>query len=184
MLNIREGNLEGDKNKLDNAVVVDSSESQETPLFLRDMKALIEQTPISSDDVGERCFSLLGGRVVFGLLFAELSDSFLVGLASTLVSDGHEIDGKLLTASPVIRLLKSGVAFVSIPELEHQYYYFRHIRRLTGTLPGYFTPVRLQKIGEAISMWKEREKTGRLLSSSEPEQESMIHSLYESTTRH
>ena len=128
----------------------------EVPLFIRDMKSLVNLDGIPDTEVGERCYSLLGGRVIFGIQLAEMIDSFLVALPSTLHSEdgGTTIDGKLLTASPVIRLMKNGVAFVTIPELEHQYHYFKFIKSLMGLLPGYFNETRTSNINESIETWE------------------------------
>lgn len=163
-------------------------EIAELPSYIRDMGCLVRSEPIARDDVGDRCFSLLGGRVIFGLLLGEFHDSFLVALASSLVSDGRDIEGKLMTASPVIRLFKNGVAFMSVPEPEHRYYYYRHISRLTGMMPGFFNAERTAKIEKTISDWNERMKLNRFNSPSDSAQEEegspVLFAPYDSTTRH
>lgn len=158
------------------------------PEFLKDMSSLVTVDPIPADEIGDRCFSLLGGRVVFGILLAELPDSFLVALASSLVSDGNTVEGKLLTASPVIRLFKNGVAFMSTPEPEHRYYYYRHINQLRDKMPGFFNPTRVEKIEATIALWADKDRSGRLNSSSgstgRDEVNPDLFSPYVSTTRH
>jgi hypothetical protein len=161
-------------------------------MTLPEIKGLIgNQEPtvcIEPDEVGDRCFSLLGGRVIFGLLIGEIEDSFLVALASSLVSTDGIIDGKLLTTSPVIRLFKNGVAFMSIPESEHRVLYYKHILRLTEYLPEFFTPERFAKIEETIAIESVVENVNQPLSSPDSDKEESPTNeyslLYDKTTRH
>jgi hypothetical protein len=142
-----------DKKEIDDGVIIE--EKIDLPFFIRDLKSLTNLDTMPEFEVGDRCYSLLGGRVVFGIQLGELLDSFLVALPTTLHSEdgGVTINGKLLTASPVIRLMKSGVAFITIPEFEHQYHFFRFIQPLEDLLPGYFNPARKTIMAKAIELY-------------------------------
>jgi hypothetical protein len=142
-----------DKKELDDNVIIE--QKIDVPLFIRDLKSLTNLDTMPEFEIGDRCYSLLGGRVVFGIQLGELPDSFLVALPATLHSEdgGETINGKLLTASPVIRLMKNGVAFMTIPEIEHQYHYFKFIQPLEGLLPGYFNETRKALMKEAIELY-------------------------------
>lgn len=170
-------------------VEVESDDDEDLPTFIKDMNGLVLAEPLAEDDVGDRCFSLLGGRVIFGIVLGELVDSFLVALASTLVNNGKEVEGKLITATPVIRLFKSGVAFVSTPELEHRYLYYRHISGLTERMPGFFNPERVAKMKAVASAWSGQEELNRLNSPSDSTSGAAMANSgqlfpYTSTTRH
>jgi hypothetical protein len=142
-----------DKKEINDGVIIE--QQIDVPLFIRDLKSLTNLDTMPEFEVGDRCYSLLGGRVVFGLQLGELPDSFLVALPATLHSEdgGETINGKLLTASPVIRLMKNGVAFMTIPEVEHQYHYFKFIRPLEELLPGYFNQARSTLMDKAIELY-------------------------------
>lgn len=147
-------------------IEIESVEADDSSEFIDHLSRLVDDQAIAEDDVGDRCFSLLGGKVIFGILLAELPDSFLVALASSLVSDGKEISGKLLTASPVMRLFKYGIAFMTTPELEHKFYYYRHISQLAWKMPGFFNPERMAEIEKTIAAWTSLETLNRLTSPS------------------
>lgn len=185
-----------DNNNNDSSVIVE--EKIDMPLFIRDLKSLTVTEVASEFEIGERCYSLLGGRVVFGIQLGELTDSFLVALPSTLHSEdgGETINGKLLTASPVIRLMKNGVAFVTMPEVEHQYHYFKFIQPLQDILPGYFNEARQTLIKEAIELYNGKAGTSSSLAlkkgkepskSTEDDSDDLLVSRsvsYSRTTRH
>lgn len=174
--------------KCENNDLKEVGTQQTADTTLSEVESLLNTKPLASDDVGDRCFSLLGGRVIFGLLVGEVHDSFLVALASTLISNDGRIEGKLLTASPVIRLFKNGVAFMSTPELEHRYLYYRHITQLTGSLPEFFNSERMAKIESLVAAGSPEEQLNRSTSPSDSatgeDANPGLFSPYYSTTRH
>jgi hypothetical protein len=137
---------------------------KEYPAYVKAMLSLVEKNP---DRVGrnpiveDRCFMMTSGRAIFGFCLAELSDSFLVGLASTLQSEDGTIDGKMITSNPVLRIFKSSVNFVAIPEFEHKYYFYRYALDHTEFMEEYFTDERIEYMLGVINRWESTPKKGK-----------------------
>ena len=85
------------------------------PEYLQQCAELSINPPLRKDEIRARCFHLVGGTVIFGVCIAELPDSFLVSSPAVLTSTEGEVEGKAIGSSNIIRLIKSGVSFVSIP---------------------------------------------------------------------
>lgn len=142
--------------------LVEAEDTGPLPDYIGDMARLCRMEPLSHDDVGDRCFYMNSGKVIFAILVGELADSFLVTLPSTLISTGKEVVGKLVTSAPTIRLMKSSIAFVSMPEPEHKHLYYKHIITLVHMVPGFFNDERAEVIKEVISKEIPREKMEQL----------------------
>lgn len=165
-----------------------------------ELQGLLNKGPVSAVDVPDRCFALVGGKIIFAILLLETEDSFLVGLPSSLVasptSAGGEgkpavrIRGRLITNTPAIRLMKTGVVFTLPPEPEHQFYYYRHILDLVDRLPAFFTQERIDIVDSVVSRWEgptiEEDVNSSHLSRDgrEDSDESLDLSPYNSLTRH
>ena len=125
--------------------------------------------------------------MIFVLVLKELEDSFLVLLASTLTSDGSYVDGKLLTERPMMRLFKSNITFMSDPEPDHRFYYFRHLAKYIDKVPEFFTPERKAFLDHILATGPAQEG-GKGNSSPVPKDDfgvepSKVHP-YRETTRH
>jgi hypothetical protein len=128
-----------------------TEEPQTSSDLIDKIKALVQQGFPSEEGVPVRCLSLVGGRIVFGILLSELSDSIMMGLTSTLVSDGSEVSGKLISTEPVMRLFKANIGFLVEPEKDHLFYYYKHISSHLDKMPEFFTSLRLNTIRDLLS---------------------------------
>lgn len=129
------------------------------PSFVLDAHYLSKINELSVDEVGDYCFFLNGGKVLFGIALDESEDSFLVALATSLSSNNGEITVKLLTNKPMIRLFKSNVVFTCVPELEHRSYYYKFLLTIKDKLPGFFTDERLLTMETTLAVASIAKKT-------------------------
>lgn len=167
------------------------------PAYLETMFKLVSANPTKSNDMADRFFSLNTGKVIFGLCFAELSDSFLVALPTILHNEQGAIDGKFITTNPIIRLMKNGISFMGMPEYEHKYYFYRFLIEHLDMIPDFFNPDRIKFMIDVMEGWERSKKNGKTAEDEaremfqerdfedEPElYEAMRNSSYTSKTRH
>ena len=120
--------------------------------YLRIYEPLLNLTPMSNvEDIGDRLFALNNGKVIFAAVITELPDSFIVAYPASLVSTDGIVDGKPMTLTPTMRLLKSGVTALSEVDEVHRYYYLRYLARMGPGLPQVFTSEKMRYINEYVS---------------------------------
>lgn len=118
----------------------------ELPEFVVQIQELTTDGPPKDGVVNERCFSMDSGKIIFAILLAELPDSFLVGLASSLGVVNGEVEGRLISNNPVMRLMKSSIGFVVKLEPDHKFHYYKHISTHAEKMPEFFSRSRVEVI--------------------------------------
>lgn len=126
------------------------------PDYLRQCAALAINMPLAKDEIRARCFHLIGGSVIFGMCVAELPDSYLIAIPAVLTSNNGEVDGKSVGASNIIKLMKAGTSFMSLPTDEYKFYYFRWIERTHKFECDIFTQERRAVIKQFLYNYKNR----------------------------
>lgn len=113
-----------------NAPVQESEvDDEHIPEYMKTCIQLSINESLGEKEVRDRCFHLLSGGAIFGICIGELPDSFLVSSSCQLVSESGKIDGKPFARAKVIRLFRNSIAFISIPDKEHRYYYFKWLKK-------------------------------------------------------
>lgn len=113
-------------------VPVENEDISVVPDYMKTCIELSLNMALKEGELRDRCFHLLSGGVVFGICIGELPDSFLVFGSARLISESGKIDGKPFSKK-IIRLIRTAVAFISIPDPEHRYYYFRWLKKQFGS---------------------------------------------------
>lgn len=92
--------------------------------------------PLVVFDASAFCLALSNGRVVFGMVLHELSDSYLVAMPAILVNDDGVIRGKSMVSEPLIRIFKSNMLFYSSCSEKHlpayHLYLYERVKLLQG----------------------------------------------------
>lgn len=141
----------------DNKVPTQEDENEKAlPEYMKLCAELSLNMALGESELRERVFHLITGTAVFGICIGELEDSFLVALPTQLVSESDKIDGKPFSKGKIIRLIRSSIAFISIPEPEHRYYYFRWLKRQFTTLPSFFTQDRRDIVNDFVYAYDNR----------------------------
>lgn len=124
-------------------------------------KHLEQCMELSSDLVNDsipiiRCIYSIDGRVSLGILLAETRDSFLVGAATRLImSPEGDITSNPVSTEPVIRLMKSGISYITTASDASRYHYFMFLRNQGAHyLPDYFTEEVLLLVTEYIKKYE------------------------------
>lgn len=117
--------------EIENNVPVEENEDELkiVPEYMKTCIQLSVNTELEENEVRDRCFHLLSGGAIFGMLIGELSDSFLVSNSCQLVSESGKVSGKPFARSKIIRLFRNSIAFISVPDKEHRYYYFNWLKK-------------------------------------------------------
>lgn len=110
---------------------------------------LTGDTPTDNTAIPEtRCFYAPDGSIIMGILLSETEDSFLVGAsAKMMMTVDRRVSSEPITAQPVLRLLKSSVRYVVMPQELTAYHYYSFLETFGyKNLPEYFTEERRQYI--------------------------------------
>ena len=124
------------------------------------MKTCVELSvnmTLQPGELRDRCFHLIGGGAVFGICIGELPDSFLVSSSCQLVSDAGKIDGKPFSRAKIIRLIRSAVAFISIPDAEYRYLYYRWLKKQFTDQSDFFDQERRDIIEKFVYAYENRD---------------------------
>lgn len=143
----------------DKILIEQGDADKKLPEYLKVAAELSLSISLSDDEVRDRVFHLINGTVVFGICIAELPDSFLIASPSQLISEDGRIDGKAFSSAKIIRLIRSGVAFMAIPTTEHRYYYYRWLKQQFTTLPDFFSQDRRDIISEFVYAYENRSQS-------------------------
>jgi len=135
----------------------DEKKIQELPEYMKLCAELTLSSTVNESEIGAKVFHLITGTAVFGVCLAELKDSFFVAMPCQLVSDAGKVEGKPFTKAKVIRLIRSSIAFVSIPESDHKYYYYRWLRKQFNSLPSFFSEARRDIVEQVVYNYENRD---------------------------
>lgn len=116
------------------------------------IKSLLSIYPVGEEPVGDRMISLANGKMIFGIVLAETSDSFIVARPTILISeeDGSSVEGKLIASSPIVRFLKNSACFVAIPDVSHRCHYYKFLLKIKDRSPNLLEGNRLRAILEFL----------------------------------
>lgn len=117
-------------------------ETKDIPEYVKSCVQLSLSGSIAENEVRDRCFHLLSGGAIFGICLGELDDSFLVSYSCQLVSESGKVDGRPFARAKVIRLFRTAIGFISIPDKEHRYHYFRWLKKQFHIQPEFFNKER------------------------------------------
>jgi hypothetical protein len=145
-----------DNNKTDSTI--SEMEKKELPQWVKRCAELSMGTASSGDQIRDRAFHLIGGTVMFGICMAELEDSFLVGLPAVLVADGNTVEGREFSASNIIRLMRSSIIYMNIPENPYKMYYFKFLMKNFDEIPDFFEKDRRDIITNFVHNYESRPK--------------------------
>lgn len=145
-----------DNNKTDSDIP--EKEKKELPQWVKRCAELSMGTSLSDDQIRDRAFHLIGGSVMFGICITELSDSFLVGMPAVLVADGNKIEGREFSASNIIRLMRSSVIYMNIPENPYKAHYYRFLTSRFEELPDFFEEDRRDIVKNFVHNYDNRSK--------------------------
>jgi hypothetical protein len=138
--------------------------------YVNQFISLVNPAPMADEALGDRMITLATGKVIFGMVVAESSDSFLVlypvGLAR--VKEDSEVFGKLFSTTPQARVLKSSVVMISEVDDEHRYHYFKFIVDQEEKASKLFDKQHWEKIVSVVGNYK---STPRSTRPSNPSQE-------------
>jgi hypothetical protein len=135
------------------------SKEQKLPEYMKVCAELSLNMNLTDGEIRDRCFHMLGGGSVFGVCIAELNDSFLVASAAQLVNENGIIDGRPFSRSKVIRLMRNGIGFISIPDPDHRYFYYRWLKKQYTGLPSFFSEDRRDIIDQFVYNYENRDTT-------------------------
>src|ERR1700739_3406946 len=137
------------------AIVVDEEKPLESvPKLIAEAMLLAGKGQFDPTGPGlrERCF-VTEDATIFGCLIDELFDSFLVALPSIILVDSKgSPSGRLVPECRVLRIMKSRVESVLIPNSQQQYFYMKHLSTLFEWMPDFFNE---EKIGY-IQYWMDQ----------------------------
>lgn len=128
--------------------------SSEENVFVTELMALSAKGLIMKrGTVSLRSFSLQGyGSALIALMLYESDDGYFVGLPAQLSSqEDGSVSATFVTATPIVKIQKHGVALVSLPTQQAFFHYLKSITNNYGMLPGYFTEERRLQISSLIS---------------------------------
>jgi hypothetical protein len=148
-------------------VVVDSKEEGSNPVssFLGLYRALgeelVKKSPVGTERVGDRQFNLVNGRTIFGVVFEETDDAFLILRPTMLTSETEDgpIDGKLIVHGPMIRLMKTSVVLITIPDAYHRYHYYKFLLKIKNKSQQLFSEEVLSAILESVEEFESKRKS-------------------------
>lgn len=144
----------------DNAPVQESEvDGDKVPEHIKLCAELSLSMSLNEGVLKDRVFHLLGGTAVFGICLGELDDSFLVASSCQLVSDNGKVDGKPFARGKVIRLMRGSVAFITIPENDHRYLYYKWLKKQFATLPSFFSQDRRDIVNDFVYAYDNRNTT-------------------------
>jgi hypothetical protein len=138
--------------------IENDNNEQEVPEYLRICAGLSLNMTMAEDEVRDRAFHMLTGSVVFGMLVAELTDSFLIAASCILISENGKVDGKPFARAKILRMMKTSVAFISAPEPEHKNYYYKWLKKQYTSLPSFFSQGRRDIIDNFVYNYENRSK--------------------------
>lgn len=139
-------------------ILENEKEEFDIPEYVRICADLSVDIASREDQIEARVFHLITGTAIFGVCVGEIKDSFLVAVPAQLVSENGKVDGKPFTKGRVIRLIRSSIAFVSIPEPDHRYYYYKWLKKQFTSLPSFFSKERKQIIDDFVYNYENRSK--------------------------
>jgi hypothetical protein len=108
--------------------------------------------PIKASEPNVKCFYGNDGRVFFGIVFFETTDSFLVGASARLVmQDEGEIVCEPLHPMPIARIFKASFSMVTGPLPKYKYHYYLYLKtKGLSVLPDYMTGETLERVSDFI----------------------------------
>jgi hypothetical protein len=130
----------------------------EIPEYVRLCAELSVDIVLTDERADARIFHLASGSAIFALCIGDIKDSFLVAMPAQLVSENGKVDGKPFTKGKVIRIFKSSLAFVSIPEAEVRNYYYKWLKKNYDSLPSFFSQERRDSIENFVYAFENRSK--------------------------
>jgi hypothetical protein len=140
-----------------NNVPVKENDAEDTlPEHIKLCAELSLSISLGDNEIKDRVFHLLGGTAVFGVCIGELDDSFLVAASCQLVSENGKVDGKPFSRSKIIRLMRTSVTFITIPESEHRYYFYKWLKKQFTNLPSFFSQDRRDIVENFVYAYENR----------------------------
>lgn len=125
--------------------------------YLASAEALIDKCPMKTPgNIGERMIHMTSGTVLFALVLAETSDSFIVSYPTVLTNNNGKVEGRLMMETHQSRLFKSCIVTISKPSDLHKYYYLRFLIEDLVEIPSVLTGKRLEHAYEFISSYKDK----------------------------
>jgi hypothetical protein len=129
--------------------VTENTPLESVPKFIAEAMLLAGKGTFDPAGPGlrERCF-ITQDASLFGCLIDELFDSFLVALPSVISVDSEsgKSSGRLVPECRVLRLMKSQVESVVIPNSQQQYFYMKHLSTLFDWMPDFFNEEKIEYI--------------------------------------
>jgi hypothetical protein len=134
---------------------------EDVPEFLEQVEKLLSSEAIISetcgevtDEIGERCYSLVSGRAVFGIQLTETDHSYVVALPALLAGSDEDVKGVPYCKQDIVELPRTAVILKSLVDQEFRYFYYKYLLNNTDKVPGFFSPERKQKLIREVSLWE------------------------------
>jgi hypothetical protein len=150
-------------------IVKNEKEEFEIPEYVKMCAELSVDVASREGEIEAKVFHLITGTAIFGICVGEIRDSFLVAMPAQLVSENGKIDGKAFTKGRIIRLIRSSIAFVSIPEPDHRYYYYKWLKKQYTSLPSFFSKSRCDIVDKFVYAYENRSSKNTEEHNEEPE---------------
>lgn len=154
-------------------ILENEKEEFDIPEYVRMCADLSVDIASREDQIEARVFHLITGTAIFGVCVGEIKDSFLVAVPAQLVSENGKVDGKPFTKGRVIRLIRSSIAFVSIPEPDHRYYYYKWLKKQFTSLPSFFSQERRDIVDKFVYAYEHRSDQTQKEQTEDSEQEGL-----------
>lgn len=107
---------------------------------------------IKKGTISIRMFSVNTGATVVAFIFGETTDSFMVGLPAMLIVTGEGISAKMVSPTPIVRMLKNSISMVAMPTQKYLFSYLSVCRNQMDKIPGYFDIERKTQVESLLTM--------------------------------
>lgn len=127
--------------------------SPEEKAFINEFIAL-SQTGIliKKNSIHVRAFSMEGHATVLAYVLAELNDSYIVLMPSTVSSSASGlVKCNPMTVVNMVKLHKSKISVTAIPPTQYLYYYLVSTKNRFSSMKGYFNSNRCNQVDALIS---------------------------------
>jgi hypothetical protein len=135
-----------------------NSPARQMPDFMQKCLKLVDVPDHSiPHEPDVRCFYLNDGKVFFGIVLSETTDSFLVGASSRLIKEENQgISCEPMIPVAVARVMKGTLCMITEPVPKYKLCYFKYLVQKGQTLlPDYLNEGVLEKVSDFIQTFKE-----------------------------